>query len=275
MNHEASIIFLAAGRAQRYGSLKQLAPIGPNNECILDYSIYDAYRAGFRNCILVIREEFHQVFKDRLNWHLPADFKLQYVYQSTKTDGGSWGTGHALLACKELIKAPFLVCNADDFYGADAYETAYLQLTDPEFSGFVIAYPLNKTLSENGAVNRAFLSADKQGNLIEIEEQKGILWEENQYNSRAVSMNFWGLPKHIFELLEAEFNHFISGDFGGEFQLPDILLKGITTGKLRIKLYKEGKSWFGLTYKEDKKTAKEKIFKLLKLVAYPPKLWGR
>jgi NDP-sugar pyrophosphorylase family protein len=275
MNHKVSIIFLAAGRAQRYGSLKQLAPIGPNNECILDYSIYDAYRAGFRDCILVIREEFHQDFKDRLNRDLPADFKLQYVYQGTKADGGSWGTGHALLACKELIKGPFLVCNADDYYGADAYNSAYQYLIDPEFSGFAIAYPLNKTLSENGAVNRAFLSADKQGNLIEIEEQKGLLWEENQQNSQAVSMNFWGLPMYIFELLETEFKHFISGDFGGEFQLPDMLLKGISTGKLKIKLYEEGKNWFGLTYKEDKKTAKEKISELIRLAAYPPKLWGK
>lgn len=298
---EPTLLILAAGMASRYGSMKQIQSFGPGGETIMDYSIYDAVRAGFKKVVFIIRKEFADDFKQIFEPKLKGKVALDYVYQDLNafTDGYSvpadrtkpWGTAHAVLCAKSAINEPFAVINADDFYGRDAFEKAYTFLTkdsgDKVYS--IIGYDLLKTLSDNGTVNRGVCQVDAKGNLSSIAERinismKGgkIVCDDNQepkelpLNS-SVSMNFWCFSPSIFPYSEKLFHDFIGKNLTNpkaEFFIPIVADEFINHGGGVIKVIPTSAQWFGVTYKEDAPGVKASLDALIAAGEYPSKLWN-
>ena len=297
---EPTLLILAAGMASRYGSMKQIQSFGPGGETIMDYSIYDAIRAGFKKVVFIIRKEFADDFKAIFEPRLKGKVELDYVYQDLNafTDGFQvpaertkpWGTAHAVLCAKNNINEPFAVINADDFYGRDAFEKAYKFLTkdvnDTTYS--IIGYELLKTLSDNGTVNRGVCQANAQGDLVAIAERLNIsrvdghiLTDDNQQPKELlmdsqVSMNFWCFSPSIFSYSEKLFNEFLSANIANiksEFFIPIVADKFINDGKGTIKVIPTSAQWFGVTYKEDAPEVKDNLNKLVTAGEYPPALW--
>jgi dTDP-glucose pyrophosphorylase len=291
---------LAAGMASRYGSMKQIQSFGPGGETIMDYSIYDAIRSGFKKVVFIIRKDFADDFKAIVEPRLKGKIAIDYVYQDLKsfTEGHNvpadrtkpWGTAHAVLCAKDVIKEPFAVINADDFYGRDAFEKAYTFLTkevnDNTYS--IIGYELLKTLSDNGTVNRGVCVADKNGNLVSIAERLNIakkdgkiVCDDDQQPKELpldsqVSMNFWCFSTSIFPYSEKLFNEFLTkniSNFKSEFFIPIVADRFINDGQGVIKVIPTSAQWFGVTYKEDAPEVKENLNKLVQAGEYPPALW--
>ncbi|NPA36676.1 MAG: nucleotidyltransferase [Chlorobi bacterium] len=295
-----TLLVLAAGMGSRYGGLKQMDELGPNGESIIDYSIYDAIDAGFGKVVFVIRRSFADAFKERFESKLAGKIETVYVYQElddlpegfTVPEGREkpWGTGHAMLMAKDVIKEPFGIINADDYYGKEAYKQVYEFLTtstDPnEYA--MVGYPLEKTLSEHGTVSRGLCEVDENDNLIKIVERTKIGWEGDKIyyyeedgktevaGDVPCSMNFWAFKPEFFPLLEQEFIEFLK-EKGNELKseyyfnvaVDNLINKGIVTTKvLRTK-----SQWFGVTYKEDKPKVQAKFKELHDKGIYPPKLW--
>jgi NDP-sugar pyrophosphorylase family protein len=298
---EPTLLILAAGMASRYGSMKQIQSFGPGGETIMDYSIYDAIRAGFKKVVFIIRKEFADDFKAIVEPRLKGKIAIEYVYQDLKsfTEGHPvpaertkpWGTAHAVLCAKDIINEPFAVINADDFYGRDAFEKAYTFLTgevnDNTYS--IIGYELLKTLSDNGTVNRGVCVADAQGNLVSIAERLNIkkadgkiVTDDDQQPKNLpldsqVSMNFWCFSPSIFPYSEKLFNEFLSKNVSNpksEFFIPIVADRFINDGKGVIKVIPTSAQWFGVTYKEDAPEVKENLNQLVKAGEYPPSLWN-
>ncbi len=297
---QPTLLILAAGMASRYGSMKQIQSFGPSGETIVDYSIYDAIRAGFKKVVFIIRKEFHADFKEIFEPKLKGRVAVDYVFQDLNayTDGylvpadrtKPWGTAHAVLCAKTAINEPFAVINADDFYGRDAFEKAYTFLTtaaaDKVYS--IIGYDLLKTLSDNGTVNRGVCQVDAKGNLtsiaerINISSQNGkIICDDNQEpkelpRNSSVSMNFWCFSPSIFPYSEKLFNEFLGKNLSNiksEFFIPIVADEFINTGGGEIKVIPTSSQWFGVTYKEDAPGVKASLDALVNAGEYPTSLW--
>jgi NDP-sugar pyrophosphorylase family protein len=297
---QPTLLILAAGMASRYGSMKQIQGFGPNGETIMDYSIYDAVRAGFKKVVFIIRKDFADDFKNIFEPKLKGKIATDYVYQDLHAYTGSfqvpagrtkpWGTAHAILCAKDAIKEPFAVINADDFYGRDAFEKAYAFLTngvsDKLYS--IIGYELAKTLSDNGTVSRGVCQVDAVGNLVSIAERTKIYeadgkitYEEGDkkfevpFDSK-VSMNFWCFAPSVFPYTEKLFTEFLAEEGNNpkaEFFIPIIGDRLIKEGKGAIRVIPTAAQWFGVTYKEDAPDVQASLNALIANGEYPTKLW--
>lgn len=295
-----TLLILAAGMASRYGSMKQIDGFGPNGETIIDYSIYDAAKAGFGKVVFIIKEEFAANFKAIFDTKLAGVIEVDYVYQNfdLKQFGieeeiyreKPWGTAHAILSARNLIKEPFCVINADDFYGFDAFKKMadFLnsEVSDNNFS--IIGYQLGKTLSDFGAVSRGVCQVDANNNLTEIVERtkiykkdSEIVFEENEVETPVayetpVSMNFWGFTPSVFKITEELFVEFALANKEkpkAEFFIPLIGEHLVAKNVATFKVVPTSNQWFGVTYKEDKPFVQSSIDDLVKTGVYPEKLW--
>jgi len=299
---QPTLLILAAGMASRYGSMKQIQSFGPSGETIVDYSIYDAIRAGFKKVVFIIRKEFLEDFKEIFEPKLKGRVEVDYVFQDLNafTDGYQvppdrtkpWGTAHAVLCAKTAINEPFAVINADDFYGRDAFEKAYQFLTTAadEKVYSIIGYDLLKTLSDNGTVNRGVCQVDDKGNLtsiaerINISRQNGkIVCDDTQEPKElplqsSVSMNFWCFSPSIFPYSEKLFNEFLGKNLNNlksEFFIPIVADEFTNSGSGIIKVIPTSSQWFGVTYKEDAPGVKASLDALVNAGEYPTSLWGK
>ena len=295
-----SLIVLAAGMGSRYGGLKQLDPMGPNGETVLDYSVYDAIRAGFNRVIFVIREDFSEAFKSGIGERFAKLIQVDYAYQRlddlpapfSPPAGRTkpWGTTHAIRAARELVDGPFAVINADDFYGRDAYLQAsrFLKNSDEDRCGLV-AYPLENTLSEHGSVNRGICEVSQEQMLQAVEEVVkisrdasgeisgiGLNTERRVLGAKApASMNFWAFPQRFMADIELEFFDFLvqHGDKEtSEFYIPTVVDTLIHKGKTQCEVIETSATWFGVTFPEDKPFVVESIAELISKGDYPEKL---
>jgi NDP-sugar pyrophosphorylase family protein len=297
---QPTLLILAAGMASRYGSMKQTQGFGPAGETIMEYSIYDAIRAGFGKVVFIIRKDFAESFKTSFEPKLHGKIKTEYVYQEMDyflnglpvPEGRTkpWGTGHAVLCAKDVINEPFAVINADDFYGHDAFvkAAAFLKNECAEKMYSIIGYELAKTLSEHGTVSRGVCQVDADNNLVSIKERTKIYKEgdrivyedgdgkhEVPYNS-SVSMNFWCFHQALFEPTEKLFRQFVKNnslDIKAEFFIPILAEDFMHQHNGHIKVIPCSSQWFGVTYKEDAPVVKASIDKLVADGAYPPSLW--
>jgi hypothetical protein len=297
---EPTLLILAAGMASRYGSMKQIQAFGPSGETIMDYSIYDAMRAGYKKVVFIIRENFAEDFKSIFEPKLKGKIATDYVYQELSSFMGTqavpadrakpWGTAHAVLCAQEKIKEPFSVINADDFYGKDAFEKSYQFLTrevKPELYA-IIGYDLAKTLSEHGTVSRGVCQVDKNNFLVSIAERTKIYREGNKIvyeesdgkhdvpSKAKVSMNFWCFHENVFSLIGGWFKDFLKENISNpkaEFFIPIIGDRFVNSGKGKIEVIPTSAQWFGVTYKEDAPIVKESLMQLVNKGEYPKKLW--
>lgn len=300
---EKSLIVLAAGLGSRYGGMKQVDPVGPSGEIIMDYSVYDALRNGFNKVIFIIREETKDIFHESIGKKLEKHMKVDYVFQKD-TDlpnklmvevkrSKPWGTGHAVLAARDKVKSPFAVINADDFYGEDTFiklSEALDEIDGKKGMAAMVGFPVEKTLTENGTVSRGICQIDGEGFLrdvvekTKIEEVQGeiINWGENEEKEilqpgTLVSMNVWGFVPEFFDFLESEMLRFLSDEHTNlskdEFYLPFAVNALIHEEKLRVKARESQENWFGVTYHEDKAHVKESIEMKVSEGKYPKNLW--
>jgi NDP-sugar pyrophosphorylase family protein len=297
---EITLVVLAAGMASRYGAMKQTEGFGPGGETIMDYSIYDAIRAGFTKVVFIIRKDFADSFESQYNEKLKGRIAVAYVYQEMNAFVGSgqvpsertkpWGTGHAVLCASSAIHEPFAVINADDFYGADAFQKAAVFLKNDcnrETYG-IIGYRLGETLSDFGSVSRGVCEVNDSGDLISITERtkiirqdKGIYFEENGEmhsisGDNSVSMNFWCFHPSVFELSKKLFEKFLqsqSENLKSEFFIPIIADAFISETNGKIKVVQTSGQWFGVTYKEDAPDVIKKLATLISDKAYPEYLY--
>ena len=297
-----TLLVLAAGMGSRYGSLKQMDGVGPNGEAIIDYSIYDAIRAGFGKVVFVIRHSFEKEFTEVFNAErFGGKIEVEYVFQELDylPEGFQlpaervkpWGTNHAVMMASEAIDTPFAVINADDFYGRDAYAVIgnYLkQLEGSEGKYCMVGYEVSKTLSENGTVSRGVCSVDDEGNLqgmverTKIERVEGTIvfhdlgTDEPLAENTPVSMNLFGFTPDYFRHSEAFFKEFLAENIDNlksEFFIPLMVNKVITDGTATMRVLSTTSNWFGVTYKEDKPQLMAKIEELIEAGVYPRNLW--
>jgi NDP-sugar pyrophosphorylase family protein len=296
-----TLVILAAGMATRYGSMKQVDGFGPNGETIIDYSIYDAIKAGFGKVSFIIREEFLDSFKGIFEPKLKGRVETDYIFQSfdlkpfgidkTIERAKPWGTAHAVLSARNQVHEPFCVINADDYYGYDAFKKMadFLnhEVKDNLFS--IIGYQVNKTLSDYGTVSRGVCEVDAKGNMVEIHERLkvyfakdgSVVYEEDGVEhplapNTPVSMNFWGFTPAVFKLTEPLFKAFVLANESNpkaEFFIPLIGDELIKSGEAAFKVIPTSAKWFGVTYKEDKPIVQKSISDLVANGTYPEKLW--
>lgn len=289
---KTTLLILAAGMGSRYGGLKQIDPMGPNGETLLDYSLRDARKAGFDKVVFVIRKDFEKVFREKVGARYEDMFEIEYAFQSlddlpagfSVPEGRTkpWGTAHAIRAARDCIDGPFVAINADDYYGADAYTRIHNHLTqmNPADAGdmCMVGYPLRNTLSKHGSVNRGICRL--KGYLLEsVEEHTGIgedvegtIQGDNLAGERIaidgealVSMNFWGFTPAFFQPLEAHFTAFLKdrGDEPkSECYIPTVVDDLIRAGQARCVVLPTTGAWFGVTYPEDKAFVQERLTKV-------------
>jgi len=287
----------------RYGGLKQVDAVGPNGEAIIDYSIYDAIRAGFGKVVFVIRKSIEAPFREQFVGKFEDKIDIEYVFQEIDTPIKGldkipervkpWGTSHAVLVAHEVIKEPFAVINADDYYGISAFESMAQFLTNecrPDLYS-MIGYVLRNTLSDHGSVNRGVSKMDADNNLSYIEECLKIHWEGDKVFYQGandekmelspeslVSMNLWGFHPDIFEATRLDFIDFVakhSDNPKAEFFIPLVIQKMIDDKKVRVKVISNDERWYGVTYREDKPIVQKAFTKLIAEGQYPASLWGR
>ncbi len=297
---QPTLLILAAGMASRYGSMKQTQGFGPSGETIMDYSIYDAIRAGFGKVVFIIREDFAESFKASFEPKLNGKIETAYVYQEMNSFLGDnvipegrlkpWGTGHAVLCAMDVVNEPFAVINADDYYGQDAFVKAadFLNNQCNEKQYAIIGYELEKTLSEFGTVSRGVCEVDDCGDLVSIKERTKIYKKENAiiYEDESgthevpfkssVSMNFWCFHPTLFSSTVDLFHQFVkknSGDIKAEFFIPILAEDFMENHYGAIKVIQTSSQWFGVTYKEDAPTVKASVDQLVADGVYPTSLW--
>ena len=297
-----TLFILAAGMGSRYGGLKQIDPFTENGEFIIDFSIYDAIKAGFDRVVFVIKKENYEVFKETVGHRIEGKVKVEYVFQGL--DSGvcpckipadrvkPWGTTHALLCGKDVLDDPFAVINADDFYGRDAFFKAaeFLKKADDDSTHFcMVGYRLGNTLTDNGSVARGECHADENGYLDKIvertklfKEEGGAYFEEDGEtehlpNDTVVSMNFWGFTPKVFEGLSEDFAAFIDDPdrepLKSECLLPNTIGKMIKAGDCDVEVLTTSAKWFGVTYADDKPDVIAKLKALIAAGEYPNGLW--
>lgn len=292
-----TLVVLAAGMGSRYGGLKQIDPVGPAGETVLDYAVFDAVRAGFDRVLFVIRRDFEALFREKIGARYAGRVAVDYVFQAsdalppgfTPPAGREkpWGTGHALWCARDAVRENFAVINADDFYGADSFR----QLADflrtargPEAA--IVGFRLANTLSEHGAVSRGVCAAAAPGVLASIVEQTGILPAEvgpgRKYSGdEIVSMNCWGFTPAVWNGLEEQFHAFLArlGAPGvdalkAEFYLPASISALVARGETTVRILPTQSSWFGVTYREDKPRVEAALRELIAAGQYPARLWA-
>lgn len=278
----------------RYGGLKQIDPVGPSGETILDYSVFDALRAGFGRVVFVIRRDFDEMFKEKIGAKYAGRIAVDYVFQSLDALPAGlvvplgrekpWGTGHATWCARDVLREPFAVINADDFYGADSFRQlgAFLAKASGS-SASMVGFQLAKTLSENGAVSRGVCDVAVDGTLLGVTEQTGILPVEVGAGRKfagetIVSMNCWGFTPEIFPRLDARFHSFLGKALGetpskSEFYLPGAVSDLIARKEAVVRVLPTASAWFGVTYREDKPRVVTALAELVRAGAYPQKLW--
>ncbi len=297
---QPTLVILAAGMASRYGSMKQIQGFGPGGETIMDYSIYDAIRAGFGKVAFIIRREFADDFKNIFEPKLDGRIAIEYVFQeiASFTEGTvipeerkkPWGTAHAVLCAMDAVKEPFAVINADDFYGQSAFQDAadFLINDCTESNNAIIGYDLLKTLSDHGTVNRGVCTLDSNGNLasiserLNISEKEGkILCNDNQEphelaRDTSVSMNFWCFHPSFFSYTQKVFREFLQNNINdpkSEFFIPIVADRFIQEGGT-IEVIPTASEWFGVTYKEDAPAVEKSLHALINSGEYPERLWS-
>lgn len=303
-----TLVILAAGMGSRYGGLKQIDPIDEQGHKIIDFSIYDAYRAGFGKVVFIIKEEHEKDFRELIGDAVSKFMEVEYVYQKLDAipDYASipegrvkpWGTAHAIYACKDTVKEPFAVINSDDYYGVSAFKTLYDFLTgdlsakDGKNPYCMVGYLLKNTLTENGSVARGCCQMNADGYLETIDERTKIIKtpEGASYTlddgatyipmsaDTLVSMNMWGLTPSIFDELKESLDFFFKNTVAGnplksECFLPIEIGRMINENKATVKVLSSEDKWFGVTYKEDKPFVMESIKALKEKGVYPEKLW--
>ena len=297
-----TLLVLAAGMGSRYGGLKQTDKLGPSGETIIDYSVFDAKRAGFGKVVFIIREDIRQEFEDTIIAQYKKHIDCSYVLQAIDKlpEGFSvpegrvkpWGTAHAMLMAADEIKEPFAVINADDFYGYEAFKlmAEFLENQNPEGSNYsMMGYHLYKTLSDFGTVSRGICKADENHLLIDVEEVTKIARIENQVSfidenekthpideKSLVSMNFWGFMPGFFDALKAGFVEFLKEKINvpkSEYYIPTEVNVMLEEGRATVKVIPTSSDWFGVTYQEDKPVAMAQLEKLVEQGVYPKKLW--
>ena len=303
---KVTLVIMAAGIGSRYGGgIKQLEAVGPNGEIIMDYSIYDAIEAGFNKVVFVIRKDIEKDFKEVIGERIEKIVEVEYAYQEldaipeqyrvkAKDRKKPWGTGQAILCCKDIVREPFLVINADDHYGKEAYKVAYEYLVQEKnhedvmkicMVGFVLA----NTLSENGTVTRGICKVNEESMLTDIEETYGVKACQDKIVAErdgvefeipvdsAASMNMWGLPAEFIDVLESGFEEFLAKldpqNAKAEYLLPRIIGEMLGKNEIQVKVLKSTDKWFGVTYKEDKASVVNSISKLIEEGIYPSKLF--
>jgi hypothetical protein len=295
-----TLVVLAAGMGSRYGGLKQIDPMTPHGEFIIDFSIFDAIRAGFDRVVFIIRKDIEELFRNSVGRRIEKKCDVAYAYQAlddlpagfSLPEGRTkpWGTGQALMACRNMLDGPFCVLNADDYYGAHAFEQMNAGLENVRFDNgklhcSMAGYVLANTLSHCGAVTRGLCRTDERGQLRAIREVKGILMHDGRPcveeggelrrldGNTSVSMNFWGLPAEFIPYLEERFPVFLErvpeGDIKAEFLLPTIMGEMIELDRGGVQLIPTREIWFGMTYAEDRELARERIADLIAIGAYP------
>lgn len=300
-----TLLILAAGMGSRYGSLKQMDGVGPSNEAILDYSVYDAIRAGFGKVVFVIRHSFEQDFKSVFSAErFGGKIEVEYVFQEldmlplgySVPEGREkpWGTNHAIMAGQSAVTTPFAAINADDFYGAEAFVVLadYLRSLEGKKGEYaMVGYSLSKTMSDFGAVSRGVTTVDENGFLATINEHKEIVktatgaqFRNNQGElqdidvNSVVSMNFFGFTPDYFEYSNELFIPFLdsaisSGNLKAEYLIPSVVAELKKEGKAEMKVLSSDATWFGVTYKEDRPFVVAKIENLIENGIYPANLW--
>ncbi|NLF39861.1 nucleotidyltransferase [bacterium] len=296
-----TLLILAAGMGSRYGGLKQLDPVGPSGEVIMDYSVYDAIQAGFGKVVFVIRRDFEEQFKTHIGTRFETRIETEYAFQSLDdlprgfaVPAGRekpWGTSHAILAARSVIKEPFCMINADDFYGSESYRSvcAWLSKASPDGKGWCMAgYKIGNTLSAYGGVTRA-LCIVKEGRLARVVEKFKIVRDgttavctnadgtsERVPLDTPVSMNFWGFTPKLFAALEDGFVRFLEQhgtDPKAEYLIPTAVDELIQSGAAAMTVLRTDASWFGVTYPEDKARVQQSVRQLVDGGVYPSPLW--
>ncbi|MFS8615245.1 MAG: sugar phosphate nucleotidyltransferase [Solitalea sp.] len=302
MTEKPTLLILAAGMGSRYGGIKQLDEFGPNGETIIDYSLYDAIKAGFGRIVFIVRKDIleaaKELFEPKLAGRIEVDFALQELDSFVPEDLGPvertkpWGTAHAVLCAKDHIRTPFAVINADDFYGYDAFEQSARFLsenTDPNTHA-VVGYRLDNTLSDHGTVSRGVCEANAQGELTDINErtkvgkENGKIYYQGEHGEKVelapdtiVSMNFWAFKPSFFDQSQKLFESYARENINSpkaEFFIPIVVSHLTSSGEGKVKVFESNAKWFGVTYQEDKPIVKESLRKLIAEGKYPENLWG-
>lgn len=298
-----TLLILAAGLGARYGGLKQIDPVGPNGEIIIDYSIYDAIRAGFGRLVFVIRHYFEDAFKQKIGDKFDAVAETAYAFQELDAALDDfalppdrekpWGTGHAILVAQGLIDEPFAVINADDYYGIDSFKMMAEFLSGPTVSPTrcaMVGFRLGNTLSDYGSVARGVCHCDDELFLRDIVERTSVEkrgraacyfdddgTEHALAGDEVVSMNLWGFHPSIFGHLSRQFRGFLKergNERKTEFFIPTAVGKLVETGHVRVQVLPTHDNWFGITYKKDREIAERSIARLIADGVYPRRLWG-
>lgn len=303
---EPVLVIMAAGMGSRYGGLKQIDPVDDKGNLIIDFSIYDAIKAGFQKIIFIIKKEIEQDFKEIIGNRIARYVNVEYVYQELnclpkgyqipKDRKKPWGTGHAVLCCSDKIEGAFAVINADDYYGSEAFKMIYDTLIstgdDTLYRYTMVGYTLENTLTDHGHVARGVCEITNEGKLAGIQERthiekrgqeavftedEGRTWRSIPKNS-TVSMNMWGFTKSVLLELENRFHNFLEKEVvenpvKSEYFLPTVVSKLIEEEKASVKVLQSGDKWYGVTYKEDKETVVKAIKEFKVAGRYPEQLW--
>lgn len=306
MKKEPILVIMAAGMGSRFGGLKQIEPISDKGEIILDFSLYDAFMAGFKKAIFVIKRENEEDFRKLIDNGAAKYMKVDYAFQQLNDlpDGYSvpegrekpWGTAHAVMAARHLADGPIAVINADDYYGPGAFQTTYDFLEGAcdgeKYSYCMVGYDIENTLTENGFVSRGVCKTSEQGFLTEITERTKIQWKDGEIvyteddgktwknlpKGTTVSMNFWGFTSSMMKEMEAGFPAALDkilaeNPLKGEYFLPGVVDRLLREGKAEVKVLKSRDRWYGVTYKEDKESVVSALQSMKDKGEYPDKLW--
>lgn len=297
---DLTLVIMAAGMGSRFGGLKQIEPVGPNNEFIIDYSIYDAKKAGFNKVVFIIKKENYEVFKETIGKRIEDKIDVSYVFQELDClcDGYTvpenrvkpWGTAHAILCCKDIVKGRFAVINSDDFYGQESYEVLANFLknkaSDEHFA--MVGYKVSNTLTANGSVKRG-ICEEKDSFLTKIIESKVEKVNEEIVctpldgkpsfvvsSNEVVSMNMFGFTDSIFNYLEKGFSKFLDDNISNltsEYLIPEVIFEMIKKGLIKMEVLKTNARWYGVTYKEDKEEVVNAISEMVRTKKYNNNLW--
>ena len=273
VNKDATLIVMAAGMGSRFGGLKQLEPIGPNGEVILDFSVFDAVKAGFNKAVMIIRRDIEKDFREIVGKRIEKYVDIEYVFQDMENipEGFSvpdertkpWGTGHAVYCCKDVVNTPFALINADDYYGQSSFKILYDELVSGEDT-CMVGYKLGNTLTENGTVARGVCDVDN-GILRSITEHTALDKNSGIPLDTIVSMNMWGLKPQIFDKVSSDFVDFLKdmkNPLKDEFYIPFVIDRAIKEDGARVKVLSTDEKWYGVTYREDKESVVSAIKKL-------------
>ena len=289
-----TLLIMAAGMGSRYGGLKQLDAIGPSGETIIDYSVYDAIKAGFTKVVFIIRTDFEQEFKSKITDKYEGQIQVEFAFQNLndlpdeftcpKGREKPWGTGHAIFSARDVINEPFVAINGDDFYGRESFKVVadYYRKGANSFS--MVAFKLDKTLSSFGGVTRGLCTVndEKLNTVIETADLQKTDYGVSSnrdielYGSEPVSMNVWGFTPILFKYLEEKFVEFLSEngtEMKSEYLIPSVVNELIQSGQETVHVLRSGATWFGVTYKEDKPFVEGEIEKLVNKGEYPGKLF--